>query len=76
MSIIGDKMWNKDEIEGKSKQIEGAVKEKAGEFVTNPDLEAEGKAERLEGKVQEKAGELRRNAAGLLEKAGKAISGK
>lgn len=69
-------MWNKDEIKGKGKQIEGAVKEKTAEVVNNPDLEAEGKAERLEGKVQEKVGEMRRNAAGLLEKAGKAVSGK
>jgi len=69
-------MLNKDEIEGKGKQIEGAMKDKAGQFVTSPDLEAEGKAEQLEGKVQEKAGELRRNAAGLLEKAGNAVSGK
>ena len=69
-------MWNKDEIEGKGKQIEGAVKEKAGQFVTNPDLEAAGKAERLEGKVQEKAGEYRRNAAGLLEKVVKVVNGK
>ena len=69
-------MWNKDEIKGKSKQVEGAVKEKAGQFVTNPDLEAAGKAERLKGQVQEKAGEFRRNAAGLLEKAGDAVAGK
>jgi len=69
-------MWNKDEIIGKEKQIEGAVKEKAGQFVTNPDLEAAGKAEQLKGKIQEKAGEFRRNAAGLLEKASDAVSGK
>jgi uncharacterized protein YjbJ (UPF0337 family) len=69
-------MWNKDEIEGKGKQIEGAVKDKAGQFVTNPDLEAEGKTERLEGKVQERVGEVRRHAGDALEKAGKAISGK
>lgn len=69
-------MWNKDEIKGKGTEIEGAVKEEAGKFVTNPDLEAAGKAERLKGKVQEKAGEMRRNAAGLLEKADKAVSGK
>ena len=54
-------MWNKDEIEGKGKQIEGAIEEKAGEFVTNPDLEAQGKAKRLEGKVQEKVGEVLRS---------------
>ena len=69
-------MWNKDEIEGKGKQIEGAVKEKAGEFVTNPDLEAAGKAERFKGILQEKAGEVRRHAGDAMEKAGKAISGK
>lgn len=69
-------MWNKDEIKGKGKQIEGAVKEKAGRFVTNPDLEAKGKAERLEGKVQEKVGEFRRNAAGLLERVSKTVNGK
>jgi uncharacterized protein YjbJ (UPF0337 family) len=67
-------MWNKDEIKGK--QIEGAVKEKAGEFVTNPDLEAAGKAERLEGKVQETIGEVRGNAGDALKKASKAISRK
>jgi len=69
-------MWNKDEIEGKGKQVEGAMKEKAGSLVTNPDLEAEGKAERLEGIVQESVGEVRRDAGDVLEKAGKAISGK
>lgn len=69
-------MWNKDEIEGKGKQVEGAMKEKAGGLVTNPDLEAQGKAERLEGKVQETGGEVRRDAGDALEKAGKAISGK
>jgi uncharacterized protein YjbJ (UPF0337 family) len=69
-------MWNKDEIEGKGKKIEGAVKETVGEFVTNPDLEAAGKAERFKGILQEKTSELHRNAAGLLEKAGKAIPGK
>jgi uncharacterized protein YjbJ (UPF0337 family) len=69
-------MWNKDEIKGKGKEIEGAVKEEAGKFVTNPELEAAGKAERLEEKVHEKAGEMRRNPAGLLEKAGIAVRGK
>jgi uncharacterized protein YjbJ (UPF0337 family) len=69
-------MWNKDEIEGKGKQIEGAMKKKAGEFDTNPDLGAEGNAGRVEGKVQEKVGEVRRTAGDALEKADKAITGK
>lgn len=68
-------MWNKDEIEGKGKQVKGAIKDKAGELINNRDLEAEGETERLEGKVQEKIGEVRRHAGDALEKAGKAISG-
>jgi uncharacterized protein YjbJ (UPF0337 family) len=47
-------MWNKDEIKGKGKQIEGAIKNKAGKLTDNPKLEAKGKAERVVGKVQEK----------------------
>ena len=69
-------MWNKDEIEGKGKQVEGAVKEKAGEFVTNPDLEAAGKAERFRGILQQKAGEVRRHAGDAVEKVAKVVSGK
>jgi len=69
-------MWNEDEIEGKGKQVTGAIKDKAGDLLKDRDLEAEGKTERLEGKVQEKIGEVRRNAGDALEKAGKAISGK
>jgi uncharacterized protein YjbJ (UPF0337 family) len=55
-------MWNKDEIKGKSKQISGAVKDKAGEFIKNPKLEAKGKAERVAGKIQEKVGKGRQKA--------------
>ena len=69
-------MWNEDEIEGKGKQVKGAIKDKAGELIGDRDLEAEGETERLEGKVQEKIGEVRRHAGDALEKAGKAISGK
>jgi len=69
-------MWNKDEIEGKGKQVEGAVKEKAGEFVTNPDLEAAGKAERFRGILQQKAGEVRRHAGDAVEKVAEVVSGK
>lgn len=69
-------MWNKDEIDGKGKQVKGAIKDKAGELLNDRDLEAEGNAERQEGKVQELVGEVRRNAGSALEKAAKVISGK
>jgi uncharacterized protein YjbJ (UPF0337 family) len=69
-------MWNKDEIKGKGKQIEGAIKNKAGKLTDNPNLEAKGKAERIAGKVQEKTGKARRKVGKPLEKAGKVIAGK
>jgi uncharacterized protein YjbJ (UPF0337 family) len=69
-------MWNKDEIDGRGKQIKGAIKDKAGELLNDRDLEAEGNAERQEGRVQELVGEVRRNAGSALEKAAKVISGK
>ena len=49
-------MWNKDEIKGKGKQMSGAIKDKAGELIKDPKLEAKGEAERVAGKLQEKSG--------------------
>ncbi|HEU4639351.1 MAG TPA: CsbD family protein, partial [Candidatus Binatia bacterium] len=53
-------MWNKDEIKGKGKQVSGSIKDKAGELIKDPKLEAEGEAERTAGKLQEKSGKARR----------------
>ncbi len=69
-------MRNKDEIEGKGKQIKGNVKDKVGEWTGNPDLEAEGEAENAEGEVQEQIGKLRRKTGEAIEEVGKAISDK
>ena len=38
--------------------MKGKVKEKAGQVVGNPDLEAEGQKENLVGKVQKKVGQI------------------
>jgi uncharacterized protein YjbJ (UPF0337 family) len=69
-------MWNKDEIKGKSKQISGAIKDKTGELIKNPKLEAKGEAERIAGKLQEKSGTARQKTGQAVQKAGKAIAGK
>jgi uncharacterized protein YjbJ (UPF0337 family) len=69
-------MWNKDEIKGKGKQIEGAIKDKAGKVIGNPKLEGKGKAERAIGEVQETVGKARRKAGEAVVKAAKAIAGK
>ena len=67
-------MRNKDD--GKSKSIEGAVKDKARKLINDPHLEAKSEAERLNGKIQEKAGKARWKAGKAMKKAGKVISGK
>ena len=69
-------MWNKDEIKGKGKQISGAIKDKAGELIKDPKLEAKGEAERVAGKLQEKSGKARRKTGEAVQKAGKAVAGK
>lgn len=68
-------MWNKDEIKGKKKQITGAINEKVGEIIHDPQLEAEGEAEQREGQAQQKIGELRRKAGEAVTKVGKTIAG-
>ena len=62
-------MWNKDEIKGKGKQISGAIKDKAGELIKDPKLEAKGEAERVAGKLQEKSGKARRKTGEAVQKA-------
>ena len=69
-------MWNKDEIKGKGKQISGAIKDKAGELIKDPELEAKGEAERVAGKLQEKTGKARRKTAEAIMTTAKAIAGK
>lgn len=69
-------MWNKAEIKGKGKQIEGAIKNKVGKLIGNPKLEAKGKAERVAGNIQEKVGKARRKTGEAVVTAAKAIAGK
>ncbi len=49
-----------DKTEGTAKEAIGAVKEKTGELVGNPNLEARGAAEKAEGKVQQKVGDVKK----------------
>ena len=50
-----------DKTTGNLHEVKGAIKQKAGEFTDNHDLEADGRAEKNDGKVQ--------NAVGKIEKA-------
>jgi uncharacterized protein YjbJ (UPF0337 family) len=48
----------KDKLEGNLHDLKGKVKEKVGQVVNDPNLEAEGQAEKIGGKVQKKVGQL------------------
>jgi uncharacterized protein YjbJ (UPF0337 family) len=67
-------MRNKDER--KSKPMEGSVKNKAWEFISDPDLKAKGATERLNGNTQERAGKARLKASKTMKKAGRIIPGR
>jgi uncharacterized protein YjbJ (UPF0337 family) len=47
-----------DQVKGDLHEVKGKVKEKVGQVVGNPDLEAEGQNENLAGKVQKKVGQI------------------
>jgi uncharacterized protein YjbJ (UPF0337 family) len=50
----------KDKAEGTLKEAGGAVKEKTGQVIGNPDLQDRGTAEKVEGKVQQKVGDVKK----------------
>jgi uncharacterized protein YjbJ (UPF0337 family) len=47
-----------DKVQGAAHELKGAVKEKIGKVVANPDLEDEGTAEKIGGKIQKKVGDI------------------
>jgi len=58
---------NRDEIKGKAEKAKGYVKDKAGELLNDPELEAEGEAERVTGTVREAVGRAKRKAKDGIE---------
>jgi uncharacterized protein YjbJ (UPF0337 family) len=67
-------MFNKDEVEGKGKQVKGTVKEGVGKVIGNRSLQEEGQADQQEGEIEEGFGKARRKVGDAVKKVGKAIS--
>jgi uncharacterized protein YjbJ (UPF0337 family) len=61
-------MPNRDQVEGKGREIGGAVQEKAGDVTGDEDLEARGAANKTEGKVQGAVGKVKEKAGDLKDK--------
>ena len=47
-----------DQIKGAVHSVKGGIKEKVGNVIGNPKLEAEGQDEKLAGELQKKAGQI------------------
>jgi uncharacterized protein YjbJ (UPF0337 family) len=48
----------KDQAQGKAHELKGAVKEKIGRAIDDPNLEDEGTVEKVAGKIQKKVGQV------------------
>ena len=53
---------NKDQIEGKLKNIGGKIQEEVGDLIDSPEQKAKGLNKQVEGKVQEKVGDVKEAA--------------
>ena len=52
---------NKDQIEGRVKEVKGKIKEVAGNLVGNETMEAKGKIQKTLGKAQAKYGDVKKD---------------
>lgn len=53
---------NKDQVEGKVKDVAGRVQRQAGEWTNDPESQAKGAAKQVEGKVQNAWGNAKESA--------------
>ena len=66
---------NRDETEGKGKQIKGNLKQAAGELLDDQKMHDEGGADEAEGDVQETFGRGRRKVGEALNDLGDRLKG-
>jgi uncharacterized protein YjbJ (UPF0337 family) len=63
-------MKNRDEVEGRSENLKGRIKEAAGTLTGNSELEGEGANQRAGGSLQEELGRARRKVGEAIEDIG------
>jgi uncharacterized protein YjbJ (UPF0337 family) len=59
---------NKDQVEGRAREVSGTVKEAVGKAVGNPKLEIKGKVEKATGAVQAGVGDVVKNVGDAVKK--------
>jgi uncharacterized protein YjbJ (UPF0337 family) len=52
------KQSTKDQAQGAIHEVKGAVKQKIGDVIRNPQMEEDGQDEKVAGKVQKKVGQI------------------
>lgn len=58
---------NRDEMQGKAEKAKGYIKDKAGEILNDPELEAEGEVERGKGALREGFGKAKRKVGDAVD---------
>jgi uncharacterized protein YjbJ (UPF0337 family) len=66
-------MINRDELDGKAKQVKGKVKQGIGDLTDDERLRDEGVADEAEGDVQDSVGKGRRKVGEAIEDIGEKI---
>ena len=66
-------MWNKDEVQGKTDQVKGKIKESVGNATNDEQLRDEGTADRAAGNVEEAFGKGRRKVGEAINDLGDKI---
>lgn len=61
---------NRNESEGRGKEVKGNLKEAAGEALGDRDLKREGRTDQAEGKIDKAAGKVRRGVDKLKDDLG------
>ena len=64
---------NRDELDGKTKQVKGKVKQSVGDLTDDAQLHDEGAADQAEGEVQEGFGRARRKVGQAIKDIGETI---
>jgi uncharacterized protein YjbJ (UPF0337 family) len=64
---------NRDELEGKGKQVKGKIKQSTGDLIDDQELQDEGIADEAAGEVQEGFGRARRKIGQAIEDIGEKV---
>lgn len=60
-SLLGVRLMNKNQVEGRAKEAKGKVKEAFGKVTGNKETEYKGKAEKQGGKAKAKYGDVKKD---------------